>query len=141
MLVRSLLPSLLPRLCSFRPSLAMSSVTGTVTIQQPLNYRAGGRVQPVDGGQAEEVYEPATGTSPLPARGVWGVKAALRRGAGGRELPPCNLTARAGCHRLFPAAHVGYRLCRRPEGCGLLVAAFCLLQCRSIIKLFRRNQL
>ncbi|XP_010310500.1 4-trimethylaminobutyraldehyde dehydrogenase [Balearica regulorum gibbericeps] len=61
MLARSRLPNLLPRLCTFRPSLTMSSVTGTVTVNQPLNYRAGARVQPADGGQAEEVYEPATG--------------------------------------------------------------------------------
>uniref|UniRef100_A0A8C9LFE2 Aldehyde dehydrogenase 9 family member A1 n=1 Tax=Pavo cristatus TaxID=9049 RepID=A0A8C9LFE2_PAVCR len=39
----------------------MSTATGTFSLQQPLNYRAGGRVQPVDGGQAEDVYEPATG--------------------------------------------------------------------------------
>lgn len=43
----------------------MSSATGTVTIHQPLNYRAGARVHPADGGQAEEVYEPATGTALL----------------------------------------------------------------------------
>ncbi|XP_054067472.1 4-trimethylaminobutyraldehyde dehydrogenase [Rissa tridactyla] len=61
MLARSLLPNFLPRLCAFPLSRAMSSVTGTVTVQQPLNYRAGARVQPADGGQAEEVYEPATG--------------------------------------------------------------------------------
>lgn len=69
MLAVSRLPNLLPRLCAFRPSLAMSSVTGTVTVNQPLNYRAGARVQPADGGQAEEVYEPATGTSPAACPG------------------------------------------------------------------------
>lgn len=64
MLAQSRLPSLLllPRLRSLAPGLAMSSATGTVTVQQPLNYRAGARVQPADGGQLEEVFEPATGT-------------------------------------------------------------------------------
>uniref|UniRef100_A0A8D2PZE5 Aldehyde dehydrogenase 9 family member A1 n=1 Tax=Zosterops lateralis melanops TaxID=1220523 RepID=A0A8D2PZE5_ZOSLA len=52
---------LLPRLRALGPGLAMSSATGTVTVQQPLNYRAGARVQPTDGGQLEEVFEPATG--------------------------------------------------------------------------------
>ena len=77
------MPNLLPRLCSLRPSFAMSSVTGTVTIHQPLNYRAGARVQPADGGQTEEVYEPATGTVPLPARG--GVR---RGGRCPHRMPP-----------------------------------------------------
>lgn len=53
---------LLPRLRRLQPGLAMSTATGTFSLQQPLNYRAGGRVQPVDGGQTEDVYEPATGT-------------------------------------------------------------------------------
>ncbi|POI32816.1 hypothetical protein CIB84_003431 [Bambusicola thoracicus] len=52
---------LLPRLRRLQPGLAMSTATGTFSLQQPLNYRAGGRVQPVDGGQTEDVYEPATG--------------------------------------------------------------------------------
>ncbi|XP_013809614.1 4-trimethylaminobutyraldehyde dehydrogenase [Apteryx mantelli] len=60
MLLLPRLQPLLPRLCSLLPSLAMST-TGTFTLHQPLNYRAGARVQPVDGGQSEEVYEPATG--------------------------------------------------------------------------------
>lgn len=53
---------LLPRLCRLQPRLAMSTGTGTFSLQQPLNYRAGGRVEPVDGRQTEDVYEPATGT-------------------------------------------------------------------------------
>ncbi|XP_017585128.1 PREDICTED: 4-trimethylaminobutyraldehyde dehydrogenase isoform X2 [Corvus brachyrhynchos] len=64
MLAQSRLPSfllLLPRLRSLASGLAMSSATGTVTVQQPLNYRAGARVHPADGGQLEEVFEPATG--------------------------------------------------------------------------------
>lgn len=65
------LPSLplLPRLRALGPGLAMSSATGTVTVQQPLNYRAGARVQPTDGGQLEEVFEPATGTGDPPGAG------------------------------------------------------------------------
>lgn len=65
------LPSLplLPRLRALGPGLAMSSATGTVTVQQPLNYRAGARVQPTDGGQLEEVFEPATGTGEPPGAG------------------------------------------------------------------------
>ncbi|XP_044295342.1 4-trimethylaminobutyraldehyde dehydrogenase [Varanus komodoensis] len=39
----------------------MSSATGTFQQQEPLNYRAGARVQPVDGDHAEEAFEPATG--------------------------------------------------------------------------------
>ncbi|XP_015276511.1 PREDICTED: 4-trimethylaminobutyraldehyde dehydrogenase [Gekko japonicus] len=54
---KSLLPGL-PRLFGFA---AMSSVTGTYELQEPLNYRGGTRVQPADGNHFEEVYEPATG--------------------------------------------------------------------------------
>ncbi|KAF4799819.1 4-trimethylaminobutyraldehyde dehydrogenase [Turdus rufiventris] len=64
MLAQSRLPSLLLRLARLRcpaPRLAMSSATGTSTVQQPLNYRGGSRVQPADGGQLEDVFEPATG--------------------------------------------------------------------------------
>ncbi|XP_056353558.1 4-trimethylaminobutyraldehyde dehydrogenase [Oenanthe melanoleuca] len=64
MLAQPRLPSLLLRLSRLRrpaPGLAMSSATGTSTVQQPLNYRGGSRVQPADGGQLEEVFEPATG--------------------------------------------------------------------------------
>ncbi|EMP34519.1 4-trimethylaminobutyraldehyde dehydrogenase [Chelonia mydas] len=53
--------SLLPRFCSFVPFATMSSKTGTFHLQQPLNYRAGARIQPVDGSHSEEVNEPATG--------------------------------------------------------------------------------
>lgn len=83
MLVRCQLPNLLPRLCALRPSLAMSSATGTFTTDQPLNYRAGARVRPVDSGPTEDVYEPATGT-----RSGRGVEAVLRRGPvrGGASL-------------------------------------------------------
>uniref|UniRef100_A0A8C6ZTC6 Aldehyde dehydrogenase 9 family member A1 n=1 Tax=Nothoprocta perdicaria TaxID=30464 RepID=A0A8C6ZTC6_NOTPE len=49
-----------PLLRSLLPSLAMST-TGTFVFQQPLNYRDGARVQPLDGGHSEDVYEPATG--------------------------------------------------------------------------------
>ncbi|CAM4591064.1 unnamed protein product [Lepidochelys olivacea] len=52
---------LLPRFCSFLPFATMSSKTGTFLLQQPLNYRAGARIQPVDGSHSEEVNEPATG--------------------------------------------------------------------------------
>ncbi|OXB84263.1 UNVERIFIED_CONTAM: hypothetical protein H355_007146 [Colinus virginianus] len=52
---------LLPRLRRLQPGRAMSTATGSFSLQQPLNYRDGGRVQPADGGQAEDVYEPATG--------------------------------------------------------------------------------
>lgn len=74
MLAQTRLPSLLlqlPRLRSVAPGLAtMSSATGTLTVQQPLNYRAGARVQPADGGQLEEVFEPATGTDRGKLRGL-----------------------------------------------------------------------
>uniref|UniRef100_A0A2H6N210 Aldehyde dehydrogenase domain-containing protein n=1 Tax=Micrurus carvalhoi TaxID=3147026 RepID=A0A2H6N210_9SAUR len=42
-------------------STAMSTITGTFQLQQPLNYREGARHQPVDGDHSEEIYEPATG--------------------------------------------------------------------------------
>ncbi|XP_057283050.1 4-trimethylaminobutyraldehyde dehydrogenase [Pezoporus wallicus] len=61
MQARTRLSAFIPSLFVIRSRLAMSSATGTVTIHQPLNYRAGARVHPTDGGQAEEVYEPATG--------------------------------------------------------------------------------
>ncbi|XP_005147124.2 4-trimethylaminobutyraldehyde dehydrogenase isoform X1 [Melopsittacus undulatus] len=61
MLARTRLSAFIPSLFVIRSRLAMSSATGTVTIHQPLNYRAGARVHPADGGPAEEVYEPATG--------------------------------------------------------------------------------
>lgn len=92
MFAQSRLPSLLlllPRLRSLAPGLAMSSATGTSTVQQPLNYRGGSRVQPADGGQLEEVFEPATGTggsaraggSPVPAGpAVLGSSSAARAG-------------------------------------------------------------
>ncbi|XP_025898697.1 4-trimethylaminobutyraldehyde dehydrogenase [Nothoprocta perdicaria] len=54
------LSRLQPLLRSLLPSLAMST-TGTFVFQQPLNYRDGARVQPLDGGHSEDVYEPATG--------------------------------------------------------------------------------
>lgn len=97
MLARARLPGLLllPRLRSASPGLAaMSSATGTITVQQPLNYRAGARVQPADGGQLEEVFEPATGTGEL-------------RGQG--ELGAC----RARCARLSLSSP-GCRLCGCP---------------------------
>lgn len=94
MLAQSRLPTLLfPRLRSLAPGLAMSSATGTLTVQQPLNYRAGARVQPADGGQLEEVFEPATGT-----RGT-------SRG-------------RARCARLSPSSP-GCRLCGCPARPGV----------------------
>ncbi|KAM9186768.1 4-trimethylaminobutyraldehyde dehydrogenase isoform 3-T3 [Mergus octosetaceus] len=58
---RPLLQPLVPRLRRLLPGLAMSSATGSFSLQQPLNYRGGARLQPADGGQVEEVYEPATG--------------------------------------------------------------------------------
>ncbi|XP_053103481.1 4-trimethylaminobutyraldehyde dehydrogenase isoform X1 [Hemicordylus capensis] len=57
-------PNLLLLLPSFPRLLrcaAMSSITGTFQIEQPLNYRDGVRVEPVDGDHQEETYEPATG--------------------------------------------------------------------------------
>lgn len=86
MLAQSRLPSLLLRLPRLRcpaPRLAMSSATGTSTVQQPLNYRGGSRVQPADGGQLEDVFEPATGTGrpghgePLCLQGVPGFPLAV----------------------------------------------------------------
>ncbi|XP_059584301.1 4-trimethylaminobutyraldehyde dehydrogenase isoform X2 [Alligator mississippiensis] len=62
MLPRALLPGLRPGLLpAAAAAAAMSSATGTFSLQQPLNYRAGARVQPADGGHSEEVHEPATG--------------------------------------------------------------------------------
>ncbi|XP_061440243.1 4-trimethylaminobutyraldehyde dehydrogenase [Rhineura floridana] len=57
-------PSVLFLLPSFSRLLhraAMSTITGTFQLQQPLNYREGARIEPVDGDHSEETYEPATG--------------------------------------------------------------------------------
>lgn len=114
MLAQTRLPSLLlqlPRLRSVAPGLAtMSSATGTLTVQQPLNYRAGARVQPADGGQLEEVFEPATGTDRGKLRGLG-------------ELCAC----RARCPRLCPA-HPGvtYAVSCCPSAAPAAVAELCL---------------
>lgn len=83
---RPLLQPLVPRLRRLLPGLAMSSATGSFSLQQPLNYRGGARLQPTDGGQVEEVYEPATGGD---TRG----DTALPRGGcpDPRILSPCSL--------------------------------------------------
>ncbi|XP_078497518.1 4-trimethylaminobutyraldehyde dehydrogenase isoform X1 [Lissotriton helveticus] len=44
-----------------RIAAAMSLSTGTFSNTQPLNYRGGARVHPVDGTQKEEAFEPSTG--------------------------------------------------------------------------------
>jgi aldehyde dehydrogenase family 9 protein A1 len=35
--------------------------TGTFVVSQPLNYRGGARVEPVDASGTEKAFEPATG--------------------------------------------------------------------------------
>lgn len=83
MVPRPLLQPLVPRLRRLLPGLAMSSATGSFSLQQPLNYRGGARLQPADGGQVEEVYEPATGGD---TRGDTALLGAGR--PGGRPRPP-----------------------------------------------------
>ncbi|XP_054828321.1 4-trimethylaminobutyraldehyde dehydrogenase-like [Eublepharis macularius] len=61
MLLRSALLSLRPGAHRLLRCASMSTATGTFQLQQPLNYRAGARVQPLDGNHSEELYEPATG--------------------------------------------------------------------------------
>lgn len=90
---RPLLQPLVPRLRRLLPGLAMSSATGSFSLQQPLNYRGGARLQPADGGQVEEVYEPATGGGH-----AWGHGSA----SGGLPRPPYPqpLQPGTGCDRL-----------------------------------------
>ncbi|KAG8132998.1 putative 4-trimethylaminobutyraldehyde dehydrogenase-like protein [Naja naja] len=52
-------------------STAMSTITGTFQLQQPLNYREGARHQPVDGDHSEEIYEPATEKRGIPIEQQW----------------------------------------------------------------------
>ncbi|XP_073500179.1 4-trimethylaminobutyraldehyde dehydrogenase [Phyllobates terribilis] len=52
--VRFLIPKL-------QVTMSRTVSTGTFQNSQPLNYRAGGRVQPVDSVGQEEAYEPSTG--------------------------------------------------------------------------------
>lgn len=131
MLAQSRLPSLLlflPRLRSLAPGLAMSSATGTVTVQQPLNYRAGARVHPADGGQLEEVFEPATGTGGTPHPGAG--RACVPAGPGVLGFPPAHVGATCAgvLHALLLLSH------------SAVVAALCL-QRLPIVTLYCRNQL
>lgn len=52
---------LLPGFTRLLRCAAMSTITGTYELQQPLNYRDGARVEPVDGDHSDETFEPATG--------------------------------------------------------------------------------
>ncbi|KAJ6655453.1 hypothetical protein lerEdw1_005154 [Lerista edwardsae] len=52
---------LLPGFTRLLRRAAMSTITGTYELQQPLNYRDGARVEPVDGDHSDETFEPATG--------------------------------------------------------------------------------
>lgn len=49
-----------------RPAAVAAMSTGTFVVSQPLNYRGGARVEPVDASGTEKAFEPATGN---PARG------------------------------------------------------------------------
>ncbi|XP_069497144.1 4-trimethylaminobutyraldehyde dehydrogenase [Ambystoma mexicanum] len=49
------------RIIPIRLAAAMSYSTGAFSNSQPLNYRGGARVQPIDGNEKEEAREPSTG--------------------------------------------------------------------------------
>lgn len=82
------LPSLLRAL---GPAPVAAMRTGTFVVSQPLNYRGGARVEPVDASGTEKAFEPATGngtgtggSARVPAKGragAWraGVGAAVQR--------------------------------------------------------------
>uniref|UniRef100_A0A8I6ASL3 Aldehyde dehydrogenase 9 family, member A1 n=1 Tax=Rattus norvegicus TaxID=10116 RepID=A0A8I6ASL3_RAT len=44
-----------------RPAAVAAMSTGTFVVSQPLNYRGGARVEPVDASGTEKAFEPATG--------------------------------------------------------------------------------
>ena len=56
--------------------------TGTFVVSQPLNYRGGARVEPVDASGTEKAFEPATGNG---SRGAAGARVGARLW---RELTP-----------------------------------------------------
>lgn len=53
--------------------------TGTFVVSQPLNYRGGARVEPVDASGTEKAFEPATGNGSEGRR--WGRVEGARVGA------------------------------------------------------------
>lgn len=61
MLPRPVLASLPQLLRTLRPVPVAAMSTGTFVVTQPLNYRGGARVEPVDASGTEKAFEPATG--------------------------------------------------------------------------------
>ncbi|VTJ76079.1 Hypothetical predicted protein [Marmota monax] len=61
MVLRALLAALPTLLRAPRPACVAAMSTGTFTVSQPLNYRGGARVEPVDASGTETAFEPATG--------------------------------------------------------------------------------
>lgn len=61
MVLRALLGALPTLLRAPRPACVAAMSTGTFTVSQPLNYRSGARVEPVDASGTETAFEPATG--------------------------------------------------------------------------------
>eukprot|EP00069_Balaena_mysticetus_P021936 bmy_13966T0 len=61
MFLRAGLAGLSPLRRTLRPALVAAMSTGTFVVSQPLNYRGGARVDPVDASGTEKAFEPATG--------------------------------------------------------------------------------
>ena len=61
MFLRVGLAGLSPLRHTLRPALVAAMSTGTFVVSQPLNYRGGARVDPVDASGTEKAFEPATG--------------------------------------------------------------------------------
>lgn len=59
--LRAGLAVLSPLLRTLRPAPVAAMSTGTFIVSQPLNYRGGARVDPVDASGTEKAFEPATG--------------------------------------------------------------------------------
>lgn len=111
------LPSLLRAL---GPAPVAAMRTGTFVVSQPLNYRGGARVEPVDASGTEKAFEPATGngtgtsgSARVPAKGRAG---AWRAGVGGGGPAAWTASAKPRCGLDAWGSEQGRGRGRRPRG-------------------------